>query len=265
MIYIIDKDITFNTENGSLKSIKKGREVFLSSVNSRVFKCLLEHGHEAISRETLLQQVWSDHGLSASSATLNQYISLTRRALTSVGFNERLIVTLSKKGYRLNRIISIERLRIDLPEPPHAADVPTTSPASAAASKNTHHYFFILLRSLSIVVPLSFLALCFIYYKHHRDSEKKQVLSYVGTVNGCPIYYAGHFLENHQDDYLQFLIRKDLYGQRCRPGEIIITKVNRSHNASEDSGRQFIAKCTKDSAAVLHNCESEYIRAWKKS
>lgn len=89
-------------------------------------------------------------------------------------------------------------------------------------------------------------------------------MSYVGTVNGCPIYYAGHFLENHQDDYLQFLIRKDLYGQRCRPGEIIITKVNRSHNASEDSGRQFIAKCTKDSAAVLHNCESEYIRAWKK-
>lgn len=143
MIYIIDKDITFNTENGSLKSIKKGREVFLSSVNSRVFKCLLEHGHEAVSRETLLQQVWSDHGLSASSATLNQYISLTRRALTSVGFNERLIVTLSKKGYRLNRIISIERLRIDLPEPPHAADVPATSPASAAASKNTHHYFFI--------------------------------------------------------------------------------------------------------------------------
>ncbi|CDJ75634.1 CadC family transcriptional regulator fragmented part B [Serratia marcescens SMB2099] len=114
-------------------------------------------------------------------------------------------------------------------------------------------------------MPLSFLALCFIYYKHHRDSEKKQVLSYVGTVNGCPIYYAGHFLENHQDDYLQFLIRKDLYGQRCRPSEIIITKVNRSHNASEDSGRQFIAKCTKDSAAVLHNCESEYIRAWKKS
>ena len=45
----------------------------------------------------------------------------------------------------------------------------------------------------------------------------------------------------------------------------VITKVNRSQNANEDSGRQFIAKCTKDSAAVLHNCESEYIRAWKKS
>lgn len=124
MIYIIDKDITFNTENGSLKSIKKGREVFLSSVNSRVFKCLLEHGHEAVSRDTLLQQVWTDHGLSASSATLNQYISLTRRALTSVGFNERLIVTLSKKGYRLNRIIPIDRLRIDLPDPPPLADAP---------------------------------------------------------------------------------------------------------------------------------------------
>ncbi|MBH3078984.1 MULTISPECIES: winged helix-turn-helix domain-containing protein [Serratia] len=265
MIYIIDKDITFNTENGSLKSLKKGREVFLSSVNARVFKCLLEHGHETVSREMLLQQVWTDHGLSASSATLNQYISLTRRALTSVGFNERLIVTLSKKGYRLNRIIPVDRLRIDLPEPPQLADASVTLASPAATTKNTHHYFFILLRSLSIVVPLSFLALCFIYYKHHRDSEKKQVLSYVGTVNGCPIYYAGHFLANHQDGYLQFLVRKDLYGRHCRSGEVVITKVNRSQNANEDSGRQFIAKCTKDSAAVLHNCESEYIRAWKKS
>lgn len=265
MIYIIDKNITFNTENGSLKNIKKGQEVFLSSVNTRVFKCLLEHGHETVSRETLLQQVWTDHGLSASSATLNQYISLTRRALTSVGFNERLIVTLSKKGYRLNRIILIDRLRIDLPGSAQAADVVTAPTALVTAPKNSHHYFFILLRSLSIVVPLSFLVLCFIYYKHHRDSEKKQVLSYVGTVNGCPIYYAGNFLENHQDDYLQFLARKDLYGQNCRPGEVVISKVNRSHNANEDSGRQFIAKCTKDSASVLHNCESEYIRAWKKS
>ncbi|WIF05733.1 winged helix-turn-helix domain-containing protein [Serratia sp. B1] len=141
MIYIIDKDITFNTENGSLKSLKKGREVFLSSVNARVFKCLLEHGHETVSRETLLQQVWTDHGLSASSATLNQYISLTRRALTSVGFNERLIVTLSKKGYRLNRIIPVDRLRIDLPEPPQLADAAVTLASPAATTKNTHHYF----------------------------------------------------------------------------------------------------------------------------
>ncbi|MBX9331530.1 CadC family transcriptional regulator, partial [Serratia marcescens] len=104
-----------------------------------------------------------------------------------------------------------------------------------------------------------------IYYKHHRDGERKQVLSYLGSINGCPIYYVGNFFGHRQDDYFRLLARNDLYGQRCRPGEIVITKVNRSHNANEDSGRQFIAKCTKDSAAVLHNCESEYIRAWKKS
>ncbi|HAU4295667.1 TPA: transcriptional regulator [Serratia marcescens] len=262
MIYIIDKDITFNTENGSLKSITKGREVFLSSVNTRVFKCLLEHSHEAVSRETLLRQVWTDHGLSASSATLNQYICLTRRALASVGFNERLIVTLSKKGYRLNRIIPINRQSVDFPEPPETAEAPV-SPVTEPP-KNSH-YLFILLRSLSIVVPLSFLVLCSIYYKHHRDGERKQVLSYLGSINGCPIYYVGNFFGHRQDDYFRLLARNDLYGQRCRPGEIVITKVNRSHNANEDSGRQFIAKCTKDSAAVLHNCESEYIRAWKKS
>lgn len=130
MIYIIDKDITFNTENGSLKSITKGREVFLSSVNTRVFKCLLEHSHEAVSRETLLRQVWTDHGLSASSATLNQYICLTRRALASVGFNERLIVTLSKKGYRLNRIIPINRQSVDFLsrlKPPRRPFLPSRS------------------------------------------------------------------------------------------------------------------------------------------
>lgn len=130
--------------------------------------------------------------------------------------------------------------------------------------KNSHRYFFVLLRSLSIVLPLSFLVLCLIYYKHHLDGERKQLLSYVGNLNGCPIYDVGNFLESHQDSYLQFLDSKDLYGQHCRPGEVVLTKVKRSHNANEDSGRQFIAKCTKDRAAVLHNCESEYIRAWEK-
>lgn len=140
MIYIIDKDITFNTENGSLKSITKGREVFLSSVNTRVFKCLLEHSHEAVSRETLLRQVWTDHGLSASSATLNQYICLTRRALASVGFNERLIVTLSKKGYRLNRIIPINRQPVDFPEPPETAEAPV-SPVTEPPKQPLSFYF----------------------------------------------------------------------------------------------------------------------------
>jgi len=257
MIYIIDKDIRFNTENGSLKSIKKGHEVFLSSVNARVFKCLLEHGSEAVSRETLLKQVWADHGLSASSATLNQYICLTRRALASVGFNERLIITLAKKGYRLNNFIQINKLVVDCVE----GGIPN-APVPAG---HGYRYSFILLRSLSIVLPLSFLAMCFFYYKHHREAEKKQLLSYVGSVNGCEVYYAGNFLESNKDNYLQFLARKDLYGQRCRPGEIVLTRVNRSLNANEDSGRQFIAKCAKDRRSILHHCESEYIRAWTKS
>ncbi|MGB8665492.1 MAG: winged helix-turn-helix domain-containing protein, partial [Serratia inhibens] len=221
MIYIIDNKVTFNTENGSLKSMKNGKEVFLSSLNVRVFKCLLEHGVKPVSREDIFKQVWGDQGLNVSSATLNQYISLTRRALLSVDFSDRLIITVAKTGYKINKAISISESVAETSEWP-AGDVPEAmlSDTEVTTRKISHH-LLIVLRTVSIVLPLVLLFFLFLYYQHHRDNEKRQFLSYLGMVNGCPVYYSGKYLDKKVGGYLQFLAEKNLYGNRCGKDEII--------------------------------------------
>ncbi|UJD97996.1 CadC family transcriptional regulator [Serratia plymuthica] len=266
MIYIIDNKVAFNTENGSLKSMRNGKEVFLSSLNVRVFKCLLEHGVKPVSREDIFKQVWGEQNLSVSSATLNQYISLTRRALLSVGFSDRLIITVAKTGYRINKTILIKILDIAPPSQSPEDAPPLMSDASGSQRPYAHHYYLItLLRTLSIALPLAILVFFFFYYQHYRENEKRPFISYLGVVKGCPIYYSGRYLDKKTDRYLQFLAEKDLYGNRCGKDEVIITRLNHSLNTTEDSGRQFIAKCVMNSDHFYHHCESEYIRAWKKS
>lgn len=51
--------------------------------------------------------VWDDYGLQASNSSLNQYISILRRALSAFGCEE-LIITVPKMGFRLNPDITLQ-------------------------------------------------------------------------------------------------------------------------------------------------------------
>lgn len=259
-MYVIDRKLFFNPENGSLKSMKNEKEVFLSNLNARIFSYLLEQGVKPVSREAIFKAVWSEQAQGVSSATLNQYISLTRRALIAVGFNERLIITVAKTGYRINKTIEIKLLGNEVPALEPNDPVAEDSIVLPAPKNNL---FLIWLRILSIMLPLFFLLFCYSYYKDNKENEKNIALSYVGVVNGCPIYYSGKFLDNKADDYLAFLTRHDLYGKQCGNDEVIITRADFSLNKVEESGRQFIAKCIVNKNGTYHDCKSEYIRVWK--
>lgn len=264
MIYNIGDKVSFNTENGLLKSMENNKEVFLSSLNTRVFQCLIEHGVKPVSREEIFIQVWDDHGLKATSAALNQYVSLTRRALSTVGFSEHLIITVAKTGYRMNKSICISEVPVETVEPPLADFPATTLAGSEGRTGKVSHYLVILLRALSIALPIAILVFLFFYYQHHRENGKRQLISYLGKVNGCQIYYTGKYLDKRSDSYMQYLSDNNLYGNRCEKDEIIITRTNKSLYTTEDSGRRFIAKCVMDRDSLYQHCESEYIRAWKK-
>lgn len=265
MIYNIGDKVMFNTENGSLKSMENNKEVFLSSLNTRVFQCLIEHGVKPVSRKEIFIQVWDDHGLKATSATLNQYVSLTRRALSTLGFSEHLIITVAKTGYRINKSIQISEVLVEPIGPPLADMHATTLIAGEGLTEKASHYLVISLRILSIALPLAILVFLFYYYQHHREDRKRQLITYLGRVNGCQVYYTGKYLDNRSDSYMKYLSDNNLYGNRCEKDEIIITRTNNSLYVTEDSGRRFIAKCVIDRNSLYHHCESEYIRAWKKS
>lgn len=60
-----------------------------------------------IERDHLLKEVWESHGYPSSNGSLNEYISILRKTLTSLTDIEETIVTVSKTGFLYSPDIDI--------------------------------------------------------------------------------------------------------------------------------------------------------------
>lgn len=265
MIYLINRVVSFNSDNGSLKNIVNDREVFLSSLNARILHQLLKAGPVCLRREDLLQQVWQQYGLTPAPATLNQYISVTRRALVSIGLQERLIITVAKTGYRLNSSIYIETQATPLPpsEAPVAANplshtLPTHIKKKALTTS---------LLSFNLMVALLVIAgaLCFLINKRYQEMNRSQGVIYIGKINNCPIYFIKQIRAEDQKSYLKFLATNSLVAEGCIKDEVILAQASRRLNMSEGIGHQFIAKCSIDTQGNYYHCENEYTTLWQSN
>ncbi|MEN4535794.1 winged helix-turn-helix domain-containing protein [Pantoea agglomerans] len=108
MIYIIDDQVSYKSDDCTLSHIPTQESLSLSISSGRLFEQLLNSGGEILARDTLLTEVWDKYGLRGSNSNLNQYLSIVRRALAAYGC-ENLIITIPKIGIRLNTDIKIER------------------------------------------------------------------------------------------------------------------------------------------------------------
>jgi len=295
MIYLINGNIAFNAENGSLKNTGNGREVFLSSLNTRILHLLINSGADCLPRETLLERAWQQYGLIPAPASLNQYISVTRRTLVSIGLQERLIITVAKTGYRINNSISIEAIEaktaleastaIDAntlgdnpsvgPEPavsiPERSE-PETEPepelktevSSLPVSGGDTQPMWRVVYGCTIVILLIICSLLgFFINKYHQELNKSQRIVYIGKVNSCPIYAINPLRDKDQRVYLKFLATTRLLAQECAADEAILAYTSRRLDMSEGSGHQFIAKCSVDTQGHYYHCENEYTTSWQ--
>lgn len=263
MIYLINRIVAFNPDNGSLKNVVNDREVFLSSLNARILHQLLKAGPVCLRREELMQQVWQQHGLTPAPATLNQYISVTRRALVSIGLQERLIITVAKTGYRLNSSIHIE------------TESPPDVPAAVATTANSHSAEQLpvsikkkplasSMLSINLLILLLVIAglLCFLINKRYQELHKSQGVIYIGSINSCPIYFLTQLRDEDQQRYLNYLATNSLLTEGCLKDEVILAQASRRLNMSEGIGHQFIAKCSVDTQGNYYHCENEYTTLW---
>lgn len=266
MIYLINKVVAFNPDNGSLKNVINDREVFLSSLNARILHQLLTAGPVCLRREELLHQVWQQHGLTPAPATLNQYISVTRRALVAIGLQERLIITVAKTGYRLNNSIHIETENsagspdeVGTAASPHSAE---QLPISFKKKPLAPSLLYINLLTLLLIVAG---LLCFLINKRYQELHKSQGVIYIGNINSCPIYFLKKLRDEDQQRYLKYLATNSLLTEGCLKDEVILAQASRRLNMSEGIGHQFIAKCSIDTQGNYYHCESEYTTLWQSN
>ncbi|HGE8335564.1 TPA: transcriptional regulator [Serratia marcescens] len=102
MIFIINEDILFNEDEGTLSHLDNaGNKIVLLKPTSRLLSLFIRNNDKLLLRERLLNDVWVEHGLKASNNNLNNYVSGLRKSLAQFGV-EDIIVTYPRQGFKFN-------------------------------------------------------------------------------------------------------------------------------------------------------------------
>jgi DNA-binding response OmpR family regulator len=81
------------------QAIRDGKKIDLTAKEFAVLELLMRHPGQLLSRETIAEQVWSEH-FPQESNIVDVYISMLRRKIDN-GYPTKLILTVQKIGYRL--------------------------------------------------------------------------------------------------------------------------------------------------------------------
>lgn len=99
MHYEIDNTIGFKPINGAIWALAAPSDVItLPRFASNILEIMLSENQKSLSRDYLLDRIWHDNGLSASGNNLNNYMSIVRRSLASIGL-KNVIITIPKYGF----------------------------------------------------------------------------------------------------------------------------------------------------------------------
>lgn len=108
--YVINRVIIFSTEKKTLSMYENDQLITkLSNPASRLLFELVKNNKQNIPRSTLLNNVWSDYGFTASNSGLNNYISELRKAFNSLEVSSEIIITIPKTGFRLDADIDLRQ------------------------------------------------------------------------------------------------------------------------------------------------------------
>lgn len=109
MNFLIEGIVLFNSESKELYSVKSDlNNIVLSNYAARALELLILNNGTSIERGLFFQFLWGENETSASNASLNNYISEVRKALTLLGVDKTVIMTLPKYGFKLVANVEVE-------------------------------------------------------------------------------------------------------------------------------------------------------------
>lgn len=118
MKYVIHSTVIFDITEYTLTSLNNPHvSVKLSNSAGRVLEELIKYYNtdDLVTREHLFSIVWKIHGLEPSNGNLNQQISLIRKIFSNFGLNGSAIITIPKRGLKLNNQLIIKKIKNETP------------------------------------------------------------------------------------------------------------------------------------------------------
>ena len=275
MIYIIDDQVSYNSDDCTLSHIPTQESLSLSISSGRLFEQLLNSGGEILARDTLLTEVWDKYGLRGSNSNLNQYLSIVRRALAAYGC-ENLIITIPKIGIRLNTDIKIEhkhspavvvgKLQADeMPEEnvDSSQDSYSLSSDPVIANKPVKKSFFNLRQVIVVLIMLMLLGGAFRYITSGDPAAKNSAMSTIKLEGGCEaviIQGLDVFEQKSLDKQILEILKEN--NQSCVSGRRIYFDKNTAFT-TKDYGRTILSACNLNSSGHIVSCDNFYYLDWR--
>lgn len=270
MKYIINSTVAFDTTEYLLTLVDDAdTSVKLSNSAGRVLEELIQYRGtgEPVTREHLFASVWSAHGLQPSNGNLNQQVSLIRKGLTSLGLDASAIVTIPKRGLKLNDQLVISTLEDDITQ---ATCIPAVNefPVEIAhpvmltgGRKNINGA----LTFLMVIVTLLTVVMAYIYY----EDDDNQKLYFFSQINTCKVYTFHPIPGLEKEDY-RLRIAEAMKGnvEKCKNNYIIIfskTLIPDPLIQDNINVRTFMAKCRKDEDGQISNCLNFFFYNWSET
>lgn len=247
MKYLLADALIYDNEDGSLSLKGEAHEEsqILTSTANHIFSLLIAHHGMVVERETFLQEVWDERGLTGSNNSLNQYISILRKLLDSMMPDATFIVTVPKTGFMFSSEISVQPLTRD------------TSPSPVASARaHRRPSLAVLLWALTLVIAV----ICgvVILQKTSPLISERYLLTHIGD---CPVYTFTPLADVFQKQAITFTrqIQQDSK-LTCLENSVFYVHIQNTLFYG-DKGRLVLSQCSRSSKKTS-TCRTNYFYEW---
>lgn len=290
MKYLIDNIVAFDDKNGLLENKMSGSSVVLSTTAIRILAYLLKNQGVVLSREEFFETVWGAYGQDASNNSLNQYLSVLRKAFRNVGLDHEIIITVTKQGFLIKAnveyeeedLLALESDFFSSVEPDAESDdlylnVAMTNVDAVQETQSTDESHsietftlnklsfskkFYWVKAFAILMFLCTIAFVYQYWPSSSKAIPTVLLHTIGKVDTCPVFT---FYEN-SEEMIQTKIdiaRKMTLDHKlpCIPNTIYIFQPDDLF-VYTNKGRVLLSRCTTRKDDPLHGfagCKDIYI------
>ncbi len=204
MKYIINKIVVFNSDELTLFLYENNQAVTkLTKPASRLLLELIQNNKKNITRNDLLERVWSTYGFTASNAGLNNYISELRKAFALFGLVNEIIVTIPKLGFRFEGDIVLAEAMLLPSEPmdnqgnsPYnevEVEVEDKMIEKEGSKKRFYLRSFTKNKKITVFIVLAVGALLIaILISRYKEHHNYAPYTKVSELSNCEIYVIGH-------------------------------------------------------------------------
>jgi DNA-binding winged-HTH domains len=254
MTYLINKEITFRSDDGVMTSIASPENtVTLSITASRIFTYLLEENGKIVSRDNIFINVWDNNGLQASNNSLSQYISLIRRSLHDLGCVQEVIQTIPRVGFLIPEgLVSVcEKKASQSLQHKRPAPLPEVTGLTKATK---------LIVAGALAISLALMIFPISNLKGHAPSLTTATTWKLGNIDKCPIYT----FNKHSSEMSSVVLEQ---AQKLANAYLACVEGATYYFQPDDlyvfngSGRAFLSRCTwrsKDQTTFA-GCKDVYI------